>query len=476
MKRKLFMTVCSLAAAAALTVCGTAAVQAEGSQNGSTAAIIIDDGPAAAVSDQNDIRGGTNQNDAFLLPKETKLYGSVMKDEVVWFAFTTDDTENAVYALTLINKSLDTSWIRGYVYDEYGTQVVDGYYWRAGSDGKAVTSTNDELKPNTTYYLRITNEDSDRIDYMLRIRNMTTRSEAYKTAENVNEAIGTGAAKEGIIVPGTNQDDAGYIPLDAKIGGTIQNDDLIWFAFTTDDTVNGAYSFTLVNETPGSDWLRGYVYDEYGTQVIDGYYWRAGADGKAATTENDDLEPNTTYYMCLSPDSEGTLNYTLRITTPEKPEGSTATVTADEEPLVFEEPFELNETQVMFVVNQAAFIDEAAAKEALKPAADAILAHPEASILIAGTTATDGTQESCVSLSNERAEAVKNLLVSAFGVPESQLQTIGLGYADDPFVRGKDRIPEGDVNGRFVESEGAKNRRVVVMDAESDIAKQILGQ
>ena len=61
---------------------------------------------------------------------------------------------------------------------------------------------------------------------------------------------------------------------------------------------------------------------------------------------------------------------------------------------------------------------------------------------------------------------VKELLVNYFGVPESQLVTAGLGYADDPFVRGQDV----DSNGNFVETEGAKNRCVVVLDAESEIA------
>ena len=53
----------------------------------------------------------------------------------------------------------------------------------------------------------------------------------------------------------------------------------------------------------------------------------------------------------------------------------------------------------------------------------------------------------------DKRAAVKDLLVSAFGMPESQIQTIGLGYKADPFVRGKDR----DVNGKFVESEGANS-------------------
>ena len=79
-------------------------------------------------------------------------------------------------------------------------------------------------------------------------------------------------------------------------------------------------------------------------------------------------------------------------------------------------------------------------------------------------------EASCVKLSNRRAEAVKDLLTEAFDVPASQLLTIGLGYEADPFVRGQDR----DANGKFVESEGAKNRRVIVMDAEDPIAREIL--
>lgn len=71
--------------------------------------------------------------------------------------------------------------------------------------------------------------------------------------------------------------------------------------------------------------------------------------------------------------------------------------------------------------------------------AEVILAHPDHPILLAGTMATNSTQEECVDLFNRRAAAVKELLVSAFGVPESELQSVGLGYEADPFVRGKDR-------------------------------------
>ena len=56
------------------------------------------------------------------------------------------------------------------------------------------------------------------------------------------------------------------------------------------------------------------------------------------------------------------------------------------------------------------------------------------------------------------------------GVPESQLLTVGLGYVDDPFVRGRDL----DSTGRQIETEAAKNRRVVVLDADSETARKIL--
>ena len=156
---------------------------------------------------------------------------------------------------------------------------------------------------------------------------------------------------------------------------------------------------------------------------------------------------------------------------PEPPQSRNIILPEPEKEQVFEVPFELNETQVRFVGDEAIFIDEEEAKAALAPVAEIILAHPGHQILLAGTTATAGTQEGCVNLSNRRAAAVKDLLVNYFGVPESQLITVGLGYEKDPFVRGRDR----DAKGNFVETEAAKNRRVVVLDAESEIAQSILG-
>ena len=174
---------------------------------------------------------------------------------------------------------------------------------------------------------------------------------------------------------------------------------------------------------------------------------------------------NTTYYIRLEPLDKKEIKYTLSVKSPEEKKDEKAA-------LVFEVPFEINETQVQFVINKATFIDEAQAKEAVKPVAEAVLNAPEHAILIAGTTATDGTQESCIDLSNRRAQAVKDLLVNTYKVPESQIKTVGLGYEADPFERGADR----DANGNFVESEAKKNRRVVILDVDDPIAQQLLSK
>lgn len=261
------------------------------------------------------------------------------------------------------------------------------------------------------------------------------------------------------------------MPLDTKLAGKTNQDESRWYAFTTDTTENAIYKITVVNQTQETSDLCLRAYDESGETIHDPYGspLKARQSGRAATLSLD-LPPETTYYIYIWADKGDSIQYTLKIHGPEEPTAESGTATVEQEPLVFETPFELNSTQVMFKAEIDAFINEEAAKEALKPVAEVILAHPDHKILLAGTTATDGSQQARVELSNRRAAAVKGLLVSAFGVPEDQLLTIGLGFEAAPFVRGQDR----DANGKFVESEGAKNRRVVVMDANDPIAQELL--
>ena len=467
-----------------LTGCGENNASAEPPQEETVQAEEVDsvkqpdNGSLTVVSDSLEetaeqgetLRGGTNQNDAVLLPLNTRLTGKATQEGGLWYAFTTGSAENATYKITAVNKTLGTGNLNLRVYDAYGETIHDPYGspLQAAQKGRAATLSL-ELPPNTTYYIYIWSEQEDSIEYSLIIRDPEEQKTGYSTAGSVSEAVGAVAGQE--ISAGTNQDDGGMIPLEAQLSGKVSNDLGQWFAFTTNSVENATYEITTVNMTPGTGNLDLRVYDVYGSTMHDPYGapLQAAQDGTAATLSLE-LPPNTTYYIYIWADKGDSIQYTLKIHGPEEPTAESATATVEQEPLVFETPFELNSTQVMFKAESDAFINEEAAKEALKPVAEVILAHPDHKILLAGTTATDGSQQARVELSNRRAAAVKGLLVSAFGVPEDQLLTIGLGFEADPFVRGQDR----DANGKFVESEGAKNRRVVVMDVNDPIAQELL--
>lgn len=417
--------------------------------------------PAQGLSELNaegEMRGGTNQNEAVLLPLNTKMNGKTTDPDGLWYAFTTGAAENATYRITEVNKTLDTGNLCLKVYDRYGAELN---YYALTADQKGRAATLDlELSPNTTYYILIWAQDHDVIQYSLIIRDPEEQKNGYSTAGSLAEAVGAGA--EQTVSPGTNQDDGGMIPLEAQVAGKVQENQYQWYKFTTNGVENATYEVTAANLTPGTGYLNLKVYNTYGEE-LNYYNLQADQSGEPATLSLD-LSPSTTYDLCVWPAEKDVISYTILI------HGPAEAAESPEEQLVFETPFELNSTQVMFVANKAEFLDEAAARAALEPVAQVILAHPGHPILLAGTTATDGEQASCVNLSNQRAEAVKGLLVSAFGVPEDQLKTIGLGYAADPFVRGQDI----DAKGRFVETEAAKNRRVVVMDANDPIAQQLL--
>lgn len=431
-------------------------------QKGGTLTVVTDK-PGEVTEQTEGIRGGTNQNDAVLLPLNTRMKGKATREGGLWYAFTTGAAENATYKVTYVNQTVGTGPLSVQIYDAYGEKTHDLYGAApcAEQDGKAAT-IGLELPPMTTYYVYIWSKEGDSIEYSLVIRDPEEQKTGYSTAERVAESVGAESGQE--ITAGTNQDDGGMVPLEVQLSGKVSNKQGQWYAFTTNSVENAVYDLTAVNMTPGTEEVKFWVYDQYGERAFDPYGSPlcAKQDGKAVT-QSMKLLPDTTYYIHVKEPRGDSVEYTFQLHGPEEP-------SAPETALVFETPFELNSTQVMFQAESDVFSDKEAAKEAMKPVAEVILAHPDHKILLAGTTATDGSQQARVDLSNRRAAAVKELLVSTFGVPEDQLLTIGLGFDADPFVRGKDR----DANGKFVESEGRKNRRVVVMDVDDPIAQELL--
>ena len=84
---------------------------------------------------------------------------------------------------------------------------------------------------------------------------------------------------------------------------------------------------------------------------------------------------------------------------------------------------------------------ESVSQDILKQIGEAMKNHPEAKFMIVGHTDSDGETNSNLILSQKRAFAVKNYLVSNFNIGESSLQTSGKGesvpIADNATSKGK---------------------------------------
>lgn len=449
------------------------------------AAGIGEDAQEAAI----EVELGAEQSTAIPLPLNTTVMDS-SPYERVYFAFTTTEEPGKAYYFTLVNCTLGSKDIFGRVCDASGNAVDpterDNTYYSYGvitplciakSSGTANTGMIDTMEPNTTYYVYLDLEVGT--TYALRI---TTQDEAEDEGFQTSSTFASAKAplkEDDPFYTGSNQTIATMLKPNIRYYGTC-SENYDWVAFTTDAAESMPYTFTAQNLTKGSDNIHVDVIDEFGHALepaerentfsaydVDTPFCYPDDDGEENSGISAPLQPDTTYYIRIS-GAAGT-EFMLLIGPPE-PEEPVEEEEQPESDLIFQDAFELNETQVRFVGDEAIFIDEEAAREALQPVAEILLAHPDHPVLIAGTTATVGTQESCVELSERRAAAVKDLLVKEYGVPEDQLLTIGLGFEDDIFKRGRDI----DSNGQFVETEGAKNRRVLVLDANDERAQTVL--
>ena len=416
----------------------------------------------ALPADTVALQGGPAQVEAMTFPLGKKVQMEVNGSRR-WFAFTTGSGTD--YEVWLAPGGQYYRTIGFAIYNRLGELV-----WESGTnDDGSITVRQVQLSAQTPYFVSVAQDPGHKGTVTFR---MSPLSETASASSGISSEGQAGSAAQsqstGILdlEGGSAQGGAVAFQLEQMVRAKI-NGSRKWFAFTTGSATD--YEILLA---PAGQYYRTIdfsLYNEMGDQV-----WESGTnDDGSVTVRQVQLSPQTTYYGAIEQlaGNKGSLIFRVssHITQPDTAaEIQRETETVEE--LVFEEPFSLDETQIMFVSNKAIFVDEEAAKAALAPVAEVILAHPDHPILLAGTTATDGEQGSCVRLSSQRAEAVKNLLVSAYGVPADQLLTVGLGYAADPFPRGQDR----DSKGNFVESEAVKNRRVVVLDANDPTAQAIL--
>ena len=132
---------------------------------------------------------------------------------------------------------------------------------------------------------------------------------------------------------------------------------------------------------------------------------------------------------------------------------------------LLEKPVMLTEEQVSFVPDKATYLDEEEAVLTIQPIADYLMENNQMTILLAGTTAGDEDSDYTITLSQDRAATVQNTLIQ-LGVDESRIIAVGLGSNNPWHVYGVGY--EGSI--------ASGNRAVVLLDAASDAAKEILNR
>ena len=85
------------------------------------------------------------------------------------------------------------------------------------------------------------------------------------------------------------------------------------------------------------------------------------------------------------------------------------------------DPLQVNQVKPLFNGDEATFVDRDDAVSELSPIVDYLLEHPDYTVILAGTTATAGTNEQCKELSLRRAEAVRQLMID-MGTSEPQIK------------------------------------------------------
>lgn len=307
MTKKNLLTL-ALASALLLTLAACGEKTPSGSGSGSGAESTSASGSQTEQPKVEAVTGGSDQDSAKEVPLDTKLKGKIAREESQWFSFTTDETENATYAITSVNQTPETSDLVLRVYDEEEKELHP-YALHAGQSGMAAT-LNLDLLPETTYYVKVWADKGDVISYSLILRS----PDGQEPESNVAQP-GPEAKDELEIFAATNQDDAQLIPLNARLDGKVSRDEGQWYAFSTNSAENATYRLTTVNMTRGTGSLGLKVFNQYGEEMHP-YTLNAEQSGRAATLDLD-LPPETTYYLHLAADKGDTIQYSLTIHAPE---------------------------------------------------------------------------------------------------------------------------------------------------------------
>lgn len=132
---------------------------------------------------------------------------------------------------------------------------------------------------------------------------------------------------------------------------------------------------------------------------------------------------------------------------------------------VLPDPIIFTDKQITFIGDKAEFLYPDEAVSVLKPVAD-YLEGNQVTILLCGATAGDDNSDFSMKLSKDRAEKVRQTLIVELGVDPDRIIAVGLGSSDPWHIYG-------------VGYEGvaaSSNRKVVLLDASSETAQEILAE
>ena len=125
-----------------------------------------------------------------------------------------------------------------------------------------------------------------------------------------------------------------------------------------------------------------------------------------------------------------------------------------------------NEKSIAFKEESTELKDKNNAKESLAYVISYMQKNPAFQLLICGTTTSAGEESSCIEFSENRAEAIRTLLVDEAGISSDKVHTIGCGWSSCLYVN--DRGADGELN-----ECAEQNRSVKLVDYNSQTAQEI---
>ncbi len=133
---------------------------------------------------------------------------------------------------------------------------------------------------------------------------------------------------------------------------------------------------------------------------------------------------------------------------------------------MFEKPYALTEETLRFVENSDEYVlSDAEVRDLLEPIANYLQSDVSGAknLLLVGTTAGDTVSETSIELSERRAAKIKETLCS-MGCDSSRIISVGMACTDPWHIKG------GGTSGAIASA----NRKVVILDVDSEVAQTIL--